>query len=344
LNKQKIFLASSEELKQDRREFEIFINRKNKDWVDRGVFLELVLWEDFLDAVSRSRLQDEYNQAIRECDIFVMLFFTKVGPYTEEEFETAFGQFEATNKPFIFTYFKDSKTGPAGTTNKDQTSLAAFQHKLDALGHFYTRYPNIDALKLHFGRQLDKLATNGFIEFKPDREDTAAHGANSYHADLDGSGAIAQGPNATAVGAGGVVVGGNNTGNINTGTKIDTGGAAYVGGNVTVHQGDFVGRDKFTQGVSPGELASLFAPLLDAITQQVPADQRTDAVKHVEDLKVEVARDKDADDSKIAGIIEGLAKMVPGAIGTIVNMFATPILNGIAGPVTAYVLQKLKGG
>ena len=70
----KLFLASSEELKEDRKEFELFINRKNKDWVQKGVFLELIVWEDFFDAVSKTRLQDEYNKAIRQCDLFVMLF------------------------------------------------------------------------------------------------------------------------------------------------------------------------------------------------------------------------------------------------------------------------------
>ena len=48
--KTKIFLASSAELIDDRREFEIFINRKNKDWHAHGAFIELIVWEDFLDA------------------------------------------------------------------------------------------------------------------------------------------------------------------------------------------------------------------------------------------------------------------------------------------------------
>lgn len=47
--------------------------------------------------------------------------------------------------------------------------------------------------------------------------------STTYHATLTGSGSIAQGPDATAVGAGGVYVGGKNTGSINTGTQIDTG-------------------------------------------------------------------------------------------------------------------------
>jgi hypothetical protein len=48
-------------------------------------------------------------------------------------------------------------------------SLWAFQEKLDALGHFYSVYQNVDELKLKFSRQLDKLAAKGFIEFDPGR-------------------------------------------------------------------------------------------------------------------------------------------------------------------------------
>ncbi|MBA2659036.1 MAG: hypothetical protein H0U72_05680 [Nitrosospira sp.] len=165
--KKKLFLASSSELKEDREQFEIFINRKNKDWIDKGVFLDLIIWEDFLDAVSQTRLQDEYNNAIQECDLFVMLFFTKVGKYTEEEYETAFGQFKTTNKPFIFTYFKDAEISTGNANKKDLQSLWAFQEKLSELGHFYTVYKNIDELKFQFNQQLDKLASSGFIEFKP---------------------------------------------------------------------------------------------------------------------------------------------------------------------------------
>jgi hypothetical protein len=174
MNTKKLFLASSSELKSDREQFEIFINRKNKEWVTKGAFLELVIWEDFLDAVSQTRLQDEYDKAIRNCDLFVMLFWTKVGQYTEEEFETAFGQFKSTNKPFIFTYFKDADISVASANKKDLMSLWAFQEKLSALGHFYTVYKNVDELKFKFNQQLDKLASNGFIEFAPEKGQAAA--------------------------------------------------------------------------------------------------------------------------------------------------------------------------
>jgi len=268
----KIFLASSSELKEDRTEFEIFIYRKNKDWVAQGVFIDLVVWEDFLDAVAKNRLQDEYNQAIRDCDIFVMLFFTKVGQYTEEEFETAFGQFKATNKPFIFTYFKDAEISTGSANKKDLKSLWAFQEKLDALGHFYTVYKNIDGLKFHFNQQLDKLAKNGFIELKSDKGEVAAPHGNTYQVTLTGNGAIAQGPGATAVGAGGVHIGGKNTGNINTGTQtIATQGGAAVQGTIQVG-GHIIGRDfvqyvtNITQeGEDPEESKSVIALYLHVL-------------------------------------------------------------------------------
>ena len=156
----RIFLASSAELTKDRKEFEIFIGRKNKGLIKKGLFLELNLWEDFIDALSQTRLQDKYNQAVINCDIFVMLFFTKVGKYTEEEFVTAFGQFKATNKPLIYTYFKDSEIRTGSVDESDMMSVWDFKKKLEDLRHFYTTCENIDNLKYQFDVQLDKLLAN----------------------------------------------------------------------------------------------------------------------------------------------------------------------------------------
>lgn len=355
----KLFLASSSELKDDRKEFEILINRKNKDWVARGVFLELIVWEDFLDAVSHTRLQDEYNEAIRECDVFVMLFWTKVGQYTEEEFETAFGQFKATSRPFIFTYFKDAEISTGSANEKDLMSLWAFQEKLSALGHFYTTYKNIDELKYKFNQQIDKLAASGFVELQRSQAETAPP---ANQAKLTGSGAIAQGSGAVAVGRGGVYVGGGNAGTINTGTQIrsdlvrgdkvlgnkigsqiNTGGGAFISGPISA-SGNVIGRDQIiTQGGSAHSLDSLFATLMHTVVQQVSADRQTAAIERVQELKAEVEKGQQADDSKLGRIIDGLVAMVPGALGTVTTLFATPILRGVAGPVTRFVLERLKG-
>ncbi len=152
----KIFLASSSELKGDREQFEIFINRKNKEYVKVNVFLELVIWEDFLDAMSQTRLQDEYNKAIAGCDVFVSLFHTKVGKYTEEEFLKALETFKANGKPLIYTYFKDAAINMS-QVNSNIVSLLDFKKKLSDLGHFYTVYADINDLKFKFSEQLIKF-------------------------------------------------------------------------------------------------------------------------------------------------------------------------------------------
>ncbi len=153
----RIFLASSAELRDDRDAFDLYFRQQNDQLRKRGFYLEIVRWENFLDAMSETRLQDEYNKAIRNCDVFVSLFFTKTGKYTEEEFDVAHRQFKSTGKPLIYTFFKnaDIKTGSA--RKEDLNSLWAFQEKLDKLGHFHTGYDNIEDLKLKFGDQLDKL-------------------------------------------------------------------------------------------------------------------------------------------------------------------------------------------
>ena len=338
--RRKLFLASSSELKEDREEFEIFIGRKNKEWVGKGVFSSPSIWEDFLDAMSKTRLQDEYNKAIASATSSSCCSGPKSASTPRKSSRHAFKQFQATNKPFIFTYFKDAEISTGSANRDDLRSLWAFQDKLKALGHFQTVYKNIEGLLLHFGQQLDKLAANGFIEFKPEKSDAA--GGNTYNANLTGSGAIAQGPGARAVGAGGVLVGGKNRGSINTGTRVDTGGGAYVGGNVSAGC-DFVGRDKITQGVSPRDLESLFAPLLAAVAQEAPANKKASAVGQVQELKAEVAKGKQSDDSKMAKLVEGLVGLVPKAVGAVVSAFGSPILGGIAGPVTKFVLNKLQG-
>jgi hypothetical protein len=152
----RLFLASSSELKSERDQFEIFINRENNHLINQNKFLRLIVWEDFIDAMSKTRLQDEYDKAIRECDLFISLFNTKAGPFTEEEFNTAFGQYKENGKPLVYTYFKDTATELNGVTPEAE-SLLRFKSKLKALGHFYTTFSNIHDLKYQVKMQLEKV-------------------------------------------------------------------------------------------------------------------------------------------------------------------------------------------
>lgn len=156
MKKIKIILASSNELKPERERFELEIYRKCKSWFDKGIFLHLDIWEDLSARMSTTRSQDEYNKFVRSADLFVLLAYSKVGMYTDEEFEKAFGQFQSAQKPFIFTYFKT----PKGIIT--EPSLADFHQKLADLGHFHCRFIDSNDLWNQFNKELDRLETDTF--------------------------------------------------------------------------------------------------------------------------------------------------------------------------------------
>ena len=217
MRKIKLFLASAQALDQARRDFEVMVSRRNQRWIDEGLFIDLVIWEDFLDALAPGGLQARYNAEIRGCDIFVMLFADKVGMHTQAEFDAAVGQFSATGRPFVYTYFlpNDASASPSA---RDSDSLTAFQARLTALRHYQTKAENHDALLRHFEHQLEALKTAQFQQ-------------------------IAAAPPGLALTASdGSVVNTGQARDIVTGTQVNTGGGAYIAGNVRVG-GNFAGRD-----------------------------------------------------------------------------------------------------
>ncbi|MCW5981554.1 MAG: hypothetical protein KIT09_25945 [Bryobacteraceae bacterium] len=159
----RIFLASSAELREDRDAFDLYFRQQNDGFRKRGFYLEIIRWENFLDAMSATRLQNEYNKEVRNCDIFVSLFFTKTGKFTEEEFDVAYGQFLSAGKPRIYTFFKNAEIKTGSAREADLNSLWAFQKKLDRLGHFWTRYDSVEDLKLQFRDQLEKLLDTDWL-------------------------------------------------------------------------------------------------------------------------------------------------------------------------------------
>ncbi len=157
----RLFLASSAELLEDRNKFELYVLQQNHELLKKGFELKVERWENFFSAMSKTRSQDEYNKVICQCDVFVSLFSTKTGKYTEEEFDVAHRQFKSSGKPLIYTFFKDTEVKTLSAPREDLQSLWAFQDKLKALEHFYDQYDSIEDLKLQFRGQIDKLLERG---------------------------------------------------------------------------------------------------------------------------------------------------------------------------------------
>lgn len=164
----KIFIASSAELEHDRKAFREKLSVKNDRLHYKGLYFELVQWEYFFNAISQTGKQDDYNQKLKECDIVICLFYKKAGKYTQLEFDTALKQFHETGTPLIYTYFKEPEVPPVeeeildAAAEQSKQDLLAFKNRLGEIGHFYTRYINIDNLENQFSKQLDMLKDQGY--------------------------------------------------------------------------------------------------------------------------------------------------------------------------------------
>ncbi len=152
-----IFLASSAELREVRDQFDLYLQHQTDRLRKNGLYLEVIRWEYFLDAMSETRLQDEYNKKVRDCDIFVSLFRTKTGKYTREEFEQAHEAFQAKGAPKILTYFQKFTLSSDQINVDGLKSLNEFKERLAELGHFPTEFTDAEGLKLHFMGQLHEL-------------------------------------------------------------------------------------------------------------------------------------------------------------------------------------------
>lgn len=152
----KIFLASSEELENDRNAFGNLVRRLDNIYEKRGIRIILCPWEDLDAAYNNRRKQDEYNDIVRASDLFLAVFHTKAGKFTIEEFDVATEEFKRKASPKVYVYCKDLQPGET-----ESPELQEFKRRLyDEMGHYWSRYGNRDTMQLHFVMQLQLLESN----------------------------------------------------------------------------------------------------------------------------------------------------------------------------------------
>ena len=148
----KIFLASSEELKDERNTMADLILHLNKLFRGRGLELDLEKWE-YLDAsMTGKRKQDEYIEVLKQCDICMVLFWRKFGSFTGEELDTAYNRMKQKEKPHkIYVFFKNPNSDELTQELKD--FIANYEQRFG--GHFFCKFQNADTMKLEFLLQLE---------------------------------------------------------------------------------------------------------------------------------------------------------------------------------------------
>ena len=168
MRKIKIFLASSEELKEERKELGDFVGHLNHALERIGVSVQLEKWEYLDSSMGEQHKQEDYNDVLRECEMCLVMYWTKFGLYTKTELDTAYNELKAGNNPKkLYVYFKEIE-GDEKITDE----LKAFRDSFPTeYGHFENRFRNIDTLKSQFLLQFieyqgKSLAASSLIEIR----------------------------------------------------------------------------------------------------------------------------------------------------------------------------------
>ena len=141
-----IFLASSNELRDDRVAFGDFIRHLDNIYEKRGIRIYLFKWEDYDAAFNDCRKQGEYNENVKTSNMFLSLFSTIGGKYTIEEFNVAVEAYRKNKSPKVYVYCKTLQEG-----QEETPELTNFKDRLkNELKYFWINYSNQDNLQLHF--------------------------------------------------------------------------------------------------------------------------------------------------------------------------------------------------
>jgi hypothetical protein len=131
------------------------------------------------------------------------------------------------------------------------------------------------------------------------------------------------------------------------GPSINTGGGAYIGGNVSVTNGEFVGRDKTTvvgdgnvlgdgssstvikqEGADAAAIASAFTNFYAAVAQnpKLPPQEKADVQADLEEVEAELKKGEEASETFIQRRLRNVKRMAPDIHEVVIATFANPVL------------------
>lgn len=150
----KVFIASSEELKQERDAISAMIPHINSTLKPRDIEIYPEMWEYLDSSMGVKHKQEEYNDVLKTCELCLVMFWTRFGEYTKIELDTAYNELKAGRNPQkLYVYFKEVDLESITPELKEfKDNMASYERQ----GHFYRSFKNIDTVKLDFLIQFEK--------------------------------------------------------------------------------------------------------------------------------------------------------------------------------------------
>jgi hypothetical protein len=107
---------------------------------------------------------------------------------------------------------------------------------------------------------------------------------------------------------------------------INTGGGAYIEGQVDINSGNFVGRDQYAAGLSPADVKQLFEPIYSQIESRphIRPEDRADLKTEVEEIQNEVSKGAEADQTFLARRLRNIGRIAPDILEVVVATLTHP--------------------
>lgn len=134
----KIFIASSNDEKEERNIIKDLLQTVNKITHTFGIVFTPIMWElesvVFKDGFDRK--QNEYNDLLISSDMVFFIFSKRVGKFTNEEFLTACKEVAKNKSLKVFVYFKNIEIGRiSNTSKKDFENLEGITELREKIGN-----------------------------------------------------------------------------------------------------------------------------------------------------------------------------------------------------------------
>ncbi|MFT7403211.1 hypothetical protein [Zhongshania sp.] len=163
-----VFVASPGDVIDERKALESIISELNRTWSRTlNLRLELIKWETDIHPSFGAYPQDVINKQLNdEYDVFIALFWSKVGSPTEiaesgtiEEFDRAYQKYQNDPKSVdIMVYFKDQAIPPSKMDFVQLQKLQSLKEKLGDKGGLYWPFDNTEDFETLIRGHLSRVA------------------------------------------------------------------------------------------------------------------------------------------------------------------------------------------
>ena len=163
-----VFVASPGDVNEERSALEAIITELNRTWSKNlNLRLDLVKWETNIHPNFGAYPQDVINQQLNdEYDVFIALFWSKVGTPTNiadsgtiEEFERAYKKYKNDpNSVDIMVYFKDQAISPSQMNLEQLQKIQSLKEKMGEKGGLYWMFDNTEDFENLLRGHLSRVA------------------------------------------------------------------------------------------------------------------------------------------------------------------------------------------